>query len=397
MKLKQLLWWLAFAASLTLLAASLPGYWKEIHSGELSPEFSAVQQAALWLGALFSIGCAALCLGLALLLFIKKPHDRMAIYLSYYLLIFGILLAGPLELLFSFWFPSSGNLAINLQTVIIPVPTLILFLIFPTGHFVPHWTRWLVVVEFLLTLYSLTFFNNSTDLASASEQSVQLVYAGFGVFLVLSVALQIHRYRSISLPAERQQTKWVLYGFGLSYLVLALVSIPYYTIENLPKGAPVPWWTALSALGWWLGLAIQPIGFTIAILRTRLWDIDVIVRRTVVYTAVTLALAAIYFGSVILLQRIFSLFTGGEQNEIVTVLSTLAIAALFVPIRNRIQKAIDRQFNRNKYDAQQVLSDFAKTVRDETDLDRLTARLVEVVNETMQPRSVGVWLKKEKR
>lgn len=88
--------------------------------------------------------------------------------------------------------------------------------------------------------------------------------------------------------------------------------------------------------------------------------------------------------------------TGGEQNEIVTVISTLGIAALFVPLRIKIQEIIDRRFYRKKYDAQQVLSDFAKTVRDETDLEKLTARLMQVVDETMQPKSVSVWLKKGK-
>jgi hypothetical protein len=392
MKLGQILWWLAFAASLALLAASLPGYWTDIHSGDLSAEFSVVQQAALWFGALFSIGCTVLCLGLAVLVSVKKPNDRMAVYLSYYLLMFGILLAGPIEALLSFWFPSLRDLAINLQTVIFPVPSLILFLIFPTGHFAPRWTRWLVVVEFLLTLYSLTFFNDLTSPDSANQQAVQLLYFAWGFFLLVSLAVQINRYRNVSTPAERQQTKWVLYGFGLSYLLLAVVSIPYYIVQNLPGDVPLPWWVALNGVGWWLGLAIQPIGFTVAILRTRLWDIDVIVRRTVLYTAVTLMLALVYFASVILLHYVFFGLTGVAENQIVTVVSTLAIAALFVPLRNRMQKAIDQQFNRNKYNAQQVLQKFSATVRDETDLNKLTEELVKVVNETMQPKSVSVWL-----
>lgn len=143
-------------------------------------------------------------------------------------------------------------------------------------------------------------------------------------------------------------------------------------------------------------LATPIIGtsLAIAILWYRLFDIDVIIRRTVTYALVTAVLVIIFFGSVIALQQIFTAGIGYQSNEIITVLSTLAIAALFIPIRDRIQKIIDRRFNRNRYDAQHVLSQFADIVRDETDLEKLTGRLMQVVDETMQPASVSVWLKR---
>jgi hypothetical protein len=139
-------------------------------------------------------------------------------------------------------------------------------------------------------------------------------------------------------------------------------------------------------------MSIIPIALAISILRYRLWDIDILIRKTLVYSVLTGLLALTYFGSVVILQGLFTAVTG-QQSAVVVVLSTLAIAALFNPLRNRVQDFIDRRFYRKKYDAAKVIAEFAATCRDETDLDKLTARLVEVVDETMQPESVGLWLK----
>lgn len=395
MKLMRGLVWLALVFCIGILIASLPGYWARVNALELSPEFSSIQLAAAWAGALLSVGCAALCLALGALLLVKKPGDPMAVFVALYLFMYGILLAGPEESLFEFWFPQSGSLGTALQSILFPIPTYILFLVFPNGRFVPRWSRWSIVAVVGLMLYALVAIRDTDELSRLNTTAAQLVSAAIGLLLLFALGTQVYRYRQVSNPIERQQTKWVLYSFLLSYAVLGLVSIPYYYVLNQPPGTPEPWWLPLGSLLWWLSLTIQPLAFTLAILRARLWDIDLIIHRTVSYALLTLTLAFVYFASIIVLQRLFSFATGAAQNELVTVLSTLAIAALFVPLRNRIQELIDRRFSRKRYDAQRVLEEFAIAARDETDLDKLSARLTSVVGETMQPRNMSLWLKRE--
>jgi hypothetical protein len=141
---------------------------------------------------------------------------------------------------------------------------------------------------------------------------------------------------------------------------------------------------------WWLYLNVLPIGFTLAIIRSRLWDIDIVIRRTLVYGALTLTLGLMYIGCILISRALVAPYLGG--SELAIVVSTLAIAALFNPLRRRIQTIIDRRFYRRKYDAAKVLAAFARTARDETDLERLTAELLHVLDQTMKPEFVGLWL-----
>ena len=191
---------------------------------------------------------------------------------------------------------------------------------------------------------------------------------------------------------QRQQIKWVVYGFAVTLVPLGIFVIAFslsgadFSETNTVAGQ-------LGYLVWTAFLVVFPVSVMFSILRYRLWDIDVIIRKTLVYGVLTVLLALVYVGSVVLLQQAFGRLTGVEQSPLAIVISTLVIAALFTPLRRRIQDWIDRRFFRKKYNAQQVLAKFALTARDETDLDGLTAELVRVVHETMQPESVSVWLR----
>lgn len=204
-------------------------------------------------------------------------------------------------------------------------------------------------------------------------------FAAFPAFGLLGVVSLIARYRGGNADV-RQQTKWLLLTVGAPIVVFALLS----TMEELIG-------LTLSNEIWGLTYLLIPIGLGISLLRYRLFDVDTVIRKTVVYAVLTFLLALIYLGSIVTLQRVITPFTG--ESDVAVVLSTLAIAALFLPLRRWLQAFIDRRFFRRKYDAEQVLARFAATSRDETDLDLLTAELLQVIQETMEPEHVSVWLR----
>jgi len=261
---------------------------------------------------------------------------------------------------------------------------LFLFL-FPNGQVVPRRVGWIVIG---LVIYH--FFIQAGTVAAyvAPEFAAQNHIPNWGDnitavpvlanFLII-LACQIYRFRRASTLMERQQTKWFVFGLGI---VIGLVPIA------ILGGAQSSFLTDFSGVALWIPLALS---LAVAILRYRLFDIDIIIRRTLVYSAITTLLALIYFGSVLGLQSIFTAVTG-QQSGAAVVISTLAIAALFFPLRDQVQMFIDRQFYRRKYDAAKTLATFAATARDETDLDTLVARLVETVDSAMQPESIGLWL-----
>ena len=202
----------------------------------------------------------------------------------------------------------------------------------------------------------------------------------------MSMVSLVLRFRR-SVGAEREQMKWLASASVLIALALLAGPVIWFT----PALSNTPLWPILFVIA----VTLIPVSVGIAILRYRLYDIDVIIRKTVVYAVLSLMLALVYFGSVVLLQELLGRLTGVEKSPLAVVISTLAIAALFTPLRRRIQDWIDRRFFRKKYDAQQVLAQFALTARDETDIDALTAELVRVVQETMEPEHVSVWLKRQ--
>ncbi len=321
-----------------------------------------------------------------LLIFARKSNDRGALVISLGLILFAPT-DGPKALAVAY---PALEMPITIFNFVASLSLPFLLVGFPDGRIVPR-VMWVVIVY-----WTAMFFQSSFLHLWDQDSTFSFVVSAIGWLglLVTGVAAQVYRYFRVSTPTQRLQTKWVVLGWTLFLILFLAFALPQIQDTRLTEGVSlqrVAFLTIIQAI-----TLLFPISIGIAILRSRLWDIDVLIRRTVTYAVVVALLLIVYFGSVILLQQIF-IGIAGKQPEFVTVLSTLAIAALFVPIRNRIQDAIDRRFNRNKYDAQQVLQKFSETARDETDIDKLTNELVRVVQETMQPKSVTLWLKKEER
>ena len=327
-------------------------------------------------GATFSIA-------LGLLVFARKSNDAFGLFVAFVFVFTGTNNASHDALLRAV--PALQGLYGVLSGLSWQF-SFIIFYLFPDGRFVPRWTRWLLLGW--LGVNVLGGFSLALDTAMIV----------IPVILVFSTLFsQIYRYFFYADTIGRQQTKWVLYGILLEILLLPFAMLPFLLPNAfVQNGATGLVWTLVLRGGIGITSVIIPLSITFGILRYRLFDIDIIIRRTVTYAIVVALLLLVYFGSVILLQQVFASVTG-QRSEIITIVSTLAIAAMFVPLRNRVQNAIDKRFNRKKYDAAQVLQKFAETVRDETDLDKLNAELLNVVNETMQPKSVSLWLRQEQR
>jgi hypothetical protein len=278
------------------------------------------------------------------------------------------------------------------------VALLLIFLplYFPDGRVIsPRW-RWLVRIALVFTVGGALYSAFSPGeipasggivnplgieaLRPVSELLSTFVFVLYFAFLFASAASLVVRFRR-SGSVERQQIKW---------LAFAALAIPIWFLTNAPiEAASRTLFIVIDAL---IVSALIPVATGIAILRYRLYDIDVVINRTLVYGSLTIMLVALYFGGIVVLQRVFVLLTG-QQSTLAVVASTLAIAALFNPLRRRVQAFVDRRFYRRKYDAAKTLSSFSSRLREETDLDSLSNDVLGVVRETMQPAHASLWLR----
>jgi len=319
------------------------------------------------------------------IIFWRRSDDRMALLTSLFLVTFGTVAVDTTDaetLVSSFpawWLPVQG------VQIVGEVCVALFFLLFPGGRFVPRWTRWLAVA-FIAFLVSMDLF---AGLYSRSPALEIISYLGFLGIVVSQVWSQVYRYHRVSSPAQRQQTKWVVFGTTLGVAGTFPSQLP---VDLSLVGGDTPLTLLFLKVGFALSLMLIPLSISVAVLRSHLFDIDLLINRTLVYGSLTAMLALVYVGGVAGLQAAFRTISG-QESTLAVVASTLAIAALFVPLRRRVQGFVDRRFYRRKYDAAKTLAAFNARLREETDLNTLSNDLVGVARGTMQPEHVSLWLR----
>ncbi len=342
---------------------------------------------------------------LAALIISRQPGNRVGWLLMLPALVTAVspeaLLATPMAALtpalwLLLWFDTWSWIPVIFPVFLIPLH-------FPTGR--PpssrwNWIKWLalgmwvyfmVLVAFSDTIGPINYdWRLPNPIGFISDEAmgtlVSVVWlVGLITIVLASVVSLFVRYRRAH-AVERQQIKWLLYAGVVFVVVYALIAISSDAeFDNFDMAS----WANLVFV---LSILAFPVAITIAILRYRLFEIDVIIRKTLVYAVLTVFLAMIYFGSVVILQSLFAAVSG-EQSAVAIVLSTLAIAALFSPLRRRVQRWIDRRFYRRNYDAIGIMAAFAETARDEVDLESLNRAILEVIEATVQPEKASLWLR----
>ena len=340
----------------------------ELPAAHLTPaEYVAIQSC-------YVVVFMLVCLAVATVIYLRAGREPVALFCAYTLMALGCgfgFLAGL----------TITNPILNALSVIFTGVAQVLagwfFLIFPSGRFVPRWSRWCVLAAAVgiaaVTASAIARVQPAPN--AAQPISTALILLGAGA--------QVYRYRRVSTLTERQQTKWVVFGLaaamaGIIVFVLVGLAAPAAKSQvdnNLVGGVFI------------LILAIIPVFIGIAVLRAHLWDIGLVISRTLTYAIVTALLAGVYAGLVLLTTRVLPFHTA-----VAVAISTLAAAAAFHPLRQRVQRVVDRRFNRARYDADQAIAAFAAGLKDAADPNAVHARLLAAVHQALEPAHASVWI-----
>jgi hypothetical protein len=367
-------------------------------TGQLSPSgLHALEGLGLSLDsfAAYSVAMdvlfAAVCTVVALLIFWRRSDDRMGLLVSLALLTFG-----TATFVFTMEAVAARHPAWEIPTSFLHflgAASFGLFLyLFPDGRFVPRWTRWVVLVWIVWQLPRYFFPNWYLNPSPYTWHALINTAVWLGA-LGTAIFSQGYRYRRTASSVQRQQIKWVVFGISAALAGFLGISVLLgaFAPEPTSPGALLAYLVGNTFFGY-LAVLLIPISIGLAVLRYHLFDIDLIINRTLVYITLTVILAVFYEGTIVILQHLLRILTG-QESQVAVVASTLVIAAMFEPLRRRIQDLVDRSFYRRKYDAAKTLEDLGVKLREETDLDALRDDVVGVARDTMQPAHVSLWLR----
>jgi signal transduction histidine kinase len=382
-------WPWVFAVACGVFLASIPGFFQLMEKG-LTPSHLVVETtSSTWLVTaltlLTSITVATVSLTLAWVLFRRGAADPMALFVSYFLVFHGISTAGPIEALEPF-LPGIANFNVYVLQPLIFIPmSMTLFAMFPDGRLVPPWTKWLIVVSIAATPISILV--SPAFLAGRTTQFPILLAITYIVLFAVAVTMlyaQIYRYRNVSTPLQRQQTKWVILGTGVWFLLVGLSTGPWLLVQSLPPGSALPWWAPVATLVWAASTAVIPVTLALSILRFRLYDVDLIINRTIVY----LALTALIVGLYILAATAFgSLF---QSNLFIALLATALAAVVFQPLRARLQRAVNRLMYGERDDPYTVLARLGRELESTQSPEAVLSSVVETIAQTLKLPYVAI-------
>ena len=345
----------------------------ELPAAHLTPaEYVAIQIC-------YVVAFMLVCLAVATVIYVRAAREPVSLYCAYTLTALGCgfgFLAGL----------TITNPILNALSVIFTGVAQVmggwLFLIFPSGSFVPSWSRWFARAAAVGVAAVAVPAIARVQPAPAAAQPISLG------LLLLGAGAQVYRYRRVSSLTERQQTKWVVFGLAASMAcIIAFQLVGLLVQEVAPSTVKSQVDGNLVGGVFILMLAIIPVCIGIAVLRTHLWDIGLVISRTLTYAVVTALLVGVYTGLVLLATHVLPFHTA-----VGVAVSTLAAAAVFHPLRQRVQRTVDRRFNRARYDADQAITAFAARLQDAADPDAVHAHLLGAVHEALEPAHASIWV-----
>ncbi len=344
--------------------------------------------AVTMLGIGVGLSAALISVILAIIIFWRKPTERMAVFVSFYLLFTGVALNGPLELM-EFYIPGIAVFTTDILTAFLGATlSITLLCLFPDGRFIPHWSRWLPIAS--MTMLPLALFGYFRYGQFLTSPLMLLAVPVWSSTVLLAFYAQLYRYRHVSSPAERQQTKWIIYAFGLSLLLSLLSTGPYIQGRNLAPGETLPLSYVLFGVFTYLpSLLVMPVALTIAVLRFRLWDIDILISRTLVYGSLT---ATVITGYVLIVGLLGTLFHAGG-NFIISLFATGVVALLFQPLRERLQRRVNRLMFGDRDEPYSVLERLSERLNLVVQTEQVLPTIVETVAHALKLPFVAISLR----
>ncbi len=319
-------------------------------------------------------------LAVGTVIFLRAARDPVALLCSYMLMTFALGLAGFQDGL------TVTDPLLNALSLILTGSAQVLagwfFLVFPSGRFVPRWSRWCVLTAAAGVL--AVTVPNIARVQPAGSGAAQPISLGL---LFLAAAAQVYRYRRISTTTQRQQTKWVVVGLAAAVAVIIATRLVPLLLPPSVSNSQVAG-NLVGGGSFILAVVFLPLCIGIAVLRARLWDIGLVISRTLTYAVVTALLVGVYTGLVLLTTRVLPF-----HAAVAVAVSTLVAAAIFNPLRHRVQQAVDRRFNRARYDADRAIAAFAARVQDAADPDAVNAHLLAAVCQALEPAHASVWIR----